>query len=380
MSYFNKLKEGIEAGKRGDNLGIPTGFTNLDYYLGGVRKGVYTLCGSNTGVGKTAFVDFTYVISPLLWLLNEGKDSGFKLKVFYYSKEIDLLSKLSKWACLLLFLDKGIIVDSDVILSAKRDKKTKELKKIPKEIEDAIELLEPYFNYLEENVLIEETPVNPTGMYKAVKNYCDAVGEKKKEKRIIEQVIREVDVYYPNNPKEVVLWVVDHIGLVKGEKDNKSQQYLGTKKTIIDKTDEYAIELRNTYKISPVFISQFNREIADSTRKKLGELVPGLEDFKDSANTQESADVVIAPFYPMRYGLDTYRGYPNITGAMGNYFRYIFVLKRRGGKDMVGVPMRFLGECGYFEELPARFGDIEIKESLDSTIMNFNEKIKIIER
>lgn len=126
------------------------------------------------------------------------------------------------------------------------------------------------------------------------------------------------------------------------------------KKANIDKLDEYLIELRNRYKCSPVVISQFNRELGDIQRQKFKELRPQLTDFKDSGNTQESANVVIALFHPKRYNLNEYLEYELKTGSYDilNNFRMAFILKNRGGKDGVHMAFRFLGICGYYEELP----------------------------
>ena len=114
------------------------------------------------------------------------------------------------------------------------------------------------------------------------------------------------------------------------------------------------IELRNKYQAIPVVVSQFNRELGDIQRQRFKELVPQLEDFKDSGNSQEDANVVIALFSPKRYNIDRYLEYDlKFKGvSIGDYFRALFIIKNRGGRDGVSLATRFLGECGYFEELP----------------------------
>lgn len=371
MEYFKRLLKAIDDGKSGLNTGIPTGFTELDYYLGGLRKKKYILVGSNTGVGKTAFVDYAFIISPLFWLL-DNPDTDKKIKVFYYSFEIDIESKLVKWASLLLYLKTNTIVDPELIISAKRNKINKtEVEKIPEEIEEAIKLLEPYYNYIEENIEIFDYAINPTGIYKQTKSYLESTGKFEPVTKIIEGKEKKIRVYVPNNPNQITILVVDHYGLIKSEQiagtEGKS-----TKKQSIDKLDEYCIELRNTYQITPILISQFNRDIADITRIKLGNVKPNLEDFKESGNTQEAADIVLAPFYPSRYDLPTYKGYV-LGEGIGRLMRFLYILKNRGAKDNICVPMRFLGECGYFEEVPNSPDDID---DIYTKIKDFKNKIR----
>jgi replicative DNA helicase len=375
MSYYNRVLEAIEHGKQGKNTGIPFSLPELNYSIGGLRRKKYILLGANSSVGKTALADYI-IISAIKWLI-DNPDSGKSLKVFYESLEIDTDSKLVKWACLLLYLTENIIIDSDTVLSARRDKQTNEVIKIPQEIEEQIKKLEPYFIQIEKFVEINDRKINPTGIWKKVKDYCESNGYWKEE--LIEQeengkiVTKPTRVYHPNNPDEVVVSVKDHIGLQKGETEHSSGVFLSSKKQIIDKTSEYNIENRNTYGVTHIDLSQFNRELNDIQRKKFEEPTPQDSDFKESGTPFEDCDICISPFSPDRYNLKQYRGYDLSDIDVCKRFIYVYILKNRGGKFGVGIPMRFLGECGYFEELPYSPNDIM---GIYSMIPNFKNKIK----
>lgn len=355
FGYFDKIKSNIEQGKLGLNIGIPIGLPTLNYFLGGLRKKKYILLGSNTGVGKTAFVDYVYIIYPLFWLL-KNKDTKKKLKIIYYSFEIDLDSKLIKWASLLLFLDKGIIVDPDIIISARRKKNNlNEVEIIPEEIEQQILSLKPYFDYIEENVEIIDTPMNPTGIRKKVLDHFLNNGVLEEEKIVYKDTKTNKDVerikttYIPYDNDLTTLLVVDHYGLLKLENVEGAGK---NKKSSIDKLSEYIIELRNKYELSAILISQFNRDISDVGRHKQNkELRPQLEDFKETSTTSDDADIVLAPFNPNRYDITKYRDYDLTASFNSKILRWLFILKNRGGKADVNIALRLLGECGYFEEL-----------------------------
>lgn len=358
LSYYRRILKNIEDGKLGKNIGIPIGLPSLNYFLGGLRKKKYILLGSNTGVGKTAFVDYVFIIYPLFWILKQADKNKKKLKVVYYSFEIDLDSKLIKWASLLLYLDKGIIVDPDVIISSKRKlNDLTEIEKIPLEIENQIKELEYYFNFIEDHVEIIDTVMNPTGIYNKMKEVFKQHGTLESKtstyinKKTNKEVTRTREYYIPNDPDLTVLLVIDHYGLLKLETiqgiANKS------KKSSIDKLSEYIIELRNKYQMSAIMISQFNRDIGDVNRHKQSkEIKPQLEDFKETGTTADDADLVLAPFNPSRYDIANYKKYDLTASQYCKFLRWLFILKNRGGNSDVSLGLRLLGQCGYFEEIP----------------------------
>ena len=62
IKYWDKLKEEIARGKKGLNTGIPfSGFTTLSKHIKNIQQGRYDLVFAGTSIGKTAFVNSTYV-------------------------------------------------------------------------------------------------------------------------------------------------------------------------------------------------------------------------------------------------------------------------------------------------------------------------------
>jgi hypothetical protein len=111
---------------------------------------------------------------------------------------------------------------------------------------------------------------------------------------------------------------------------------------------------RDFYGFSPVVVSQFNRDISNIVRIKNGDLEPQLEDFADSSQTQNDADVVLALFDPMRYKVPDPSGYDlnklvDSTGA--KFFRSLRIIKNSYGSDDIRIGLAFHGEIGMFKEL-----------------------------
>ena len=110
------------------------------------------------------------------------------------------------------------------------------------------------------------------------------------------------------------------------------------------------------YGYTPVVVSQFNRDISNPIRQKNGDVEPQLEDFAESSQTQNDADVVLGLFDPMRYKMSD----PNYNLAKlkdqygAKYYRSLRLIKNSYGEDDIRVGLGFLGQIGMFKELPRK--------------------------
>jgi hypothetical protein len=160
-------------------------------------------------------------------------------------------------------------------------------------------------------------------------------------------------IYIPKK-ESLIFIVLDHIGKIRYE--------IGGKKFTLDKLDQILSNARDKYMFSPIAISQFNRGIGETDRQKLhkGDLSPTLEDFKDTGNLTESADLVISLFDPARYksynAQGEYKGYniqDNMITPQGQQrARSLHVLKNTFGYANTTTVLRFTGESMYFQSLP----------------------------
>lgn len=333
---FELLKAEVDKGLSGKNGGIPMGFHRLNRYVG-IRKGMYYLVGGLTGSGKTSFIDDAFVLNPVDWALSkEGLASGVKVKVWYRSMERSRTYKMAKWVSRKIFLDQGIIIPVSKLLGWTET--------LTKDEHDLFLYYEDYVNQLSEIVTIIDGPENPVGIAKDLKKYA-------LERGSIEQLDDYNKIYVPDDPNEITIVVIDHIGLLKLTKDQP------TKKQAIDKMSDELRYARDFYGYSPVVVSQFNRDISNPTRIKNGDVEPQLEDFADSSATQNDADVVMGLFDPMRYKVADPSGYnlDKLVDSYGaKYFRSLRLIKNSYGEDDVRIGLGFLGQIGMFKELPRK--------------------------
>jgi KaiC/GvpD/RAD55 family RecA-like ATPase len=346
--YQNFLKY-VRDGREGLNKGIPMGFPRLDKYLRGIQKKKFYLIGAETGCGKTGFADEAFILNPYKHITeNNVKET---LKIFYYSFEIDLESKLAKWVSYQIFQDHKIEIDPEHIVGMDMQHDNDVENRLSDEHYNLVASYEEYFEKLFSHIEFEDIALNPTGIKKQVEKYCIDNGTMPEYDKKVEGIVKKIPTYKPNKPNEYVIVIIDHYSLIKSESEKGIKL---NKKLSMDKLCSYLIELRNKYKISPVVVSQFNRELGDIQRQKFKELTPQLTDFKETGNSQEDANVVLALMHPKRHNLDNYQDYvlKGIDYDITDNFRMGFIIKNRGGRDGVKLAFRFLGICGYFEEIP----------------------------
>lgn len=331
---FDQLKNEVEKGLDGRNGGIPMGFNRLNRYVG-IRKSMYYLVGGLTGSGKTSFIDDAFVLNPFDWYISQ-KDSKIKLRMIYRSMERSKTYKLAKWVSRKIFIDQGITIPVPKLLGW--------TEKMSKDEHDLFLMYEDYMNLMAETVTIIDGPENPVGIAKELKAYALQRGK-------IEQLDEYNKIYVPNDENEITIVVIDHIGLLK------LTQTQPTKKQAIDKMSDELRYARDFYGYSPVVVSQFNRDISNPIRIKNGDVEPQLEDFADSSQTQNDADVVLALFDPMRYKIPDPSGYDlnKLKDQYGGkYFRSLRLIKNSYGEDDVRIGLGFLGQIGMFKELPRK--------------------------
>ena len=244
--------------------------------------------------------------------------------------------KFAKWISRKIFYDYGIIIPVGKMLGW-TDKMTKDE-------HDIFLTYKEYMEKMEEVITIIDGPENPVGIARELKEYALQNGR-------IEQLDTYNKIYIPNDENVITLVIIDHIGLLKTTKD------LSTKKQVIDKMSDELRYARDFFGYSPVVVSQFNRDISNPIRIKNGDVEPQLEDFKESSQTQDDADVILALFDPMRYKVADPSGYDlnKLKDEFGaKYFRSVRLIKNSYGEDDIRIGLGFLGQVGMFKELTKR--------------------------
>ena len=208
---FDDVLANIERGQLGLNKGLPMGFNRLVKYVPGIQQGTYYLVGGETGSGKTAFTDDAFLYNPYDWYKSQTNPE-IKLKIFYWSLEIDKTIKMTKGICRKLYTDYGMVTDINYVLSRGKNR-------VSAEVYEAVTSLRDHFTEMEDVLTIIDGSAHPTAVNKFMMAYAETNGDiiyKKvyngKEK------VKIFDKYVPYRPHEYTIIVIDHISLMKRER------------------------------------------------------------------------------------------------------------------------------------------------------------------
>jgi len=326
----------FKKGQVGKNKGLPMGkgLEAISKAIDGIQRGMMYVIASSPKVGKSTFVNYAFIISPYLYSL---ENPSVKIRWIYYSWEMDRVTMEFDYVCHFLYSDYGISridlppgvtherkpyidISSSFIRGQKKDDNNNIIL-VPEFLYEKIKIIYnerivPLFGeYSESGVLIKRGLIdfidradNPTGIYKNILNFADARGTFVKEEYFSERTNKtesRVVGYKPNNPDEYVIVILDTIRKVRRERN------FSLKETV-DKTIEYATELRNFLKYTFVPIVHLNREMADIERLKfMGDLIfPQPETIKETGNLSEEATHIFTMFNPNdeRYNLTKHFG------------------------------------------------------------------------
>lgn len=330
---FDSVISTIEKGKEGGNQGIPMGLDRFSELIPNIQRARYHLVVGESGSGKSAFVDTAYVFNPLEWYVNNRDNTDIKLKIFYYSFEISKERLITKQIARKLYVDHGLLLDVNYILSFGKNRISQEHFDLTKKYRD-------YFNDLEEFLVIRDNDgasFNPTGIMKDLYRHFEENGKFDRHDNQLR--------YTENDENLYTLAIVDHMAIVPTERGFNTKEKM-------DKLSEYTIFLRNKCNLSACYLVQANRGLGDIERLKMdgNNLSIRQGDIKDSSNPAQDSDAIIGIIDPWKYNLHTYRNY-DISRLRGRQ-RFINLCKNRDGESEKSLGLFFAGECGFFRELP----------------------------
>lgn len=336
-NLFASFKNELDRGKAGLNAGLPMGFPRLENIIPGIQRGTNYLIFGESGTGKSSFADTVFVCNPLDWYMKNRYKTDLKLNIFYYSFEISKPRLITKLIARKIWMDHRILLDVNYILS----------KGMKYRITDEhYKLCMGYSRYMEEASDIIQIKDSSSGHNNPTGIYMDLIKHSERPDKGVWTEVNNQRKYVEKDPNLYTIVVTDHLGIVPREKGN-------TVKDNIDSLVAKQVILRNACNYSFVNISQVNRAVNDQKRINEYEketLSLNLGDVKDSGGPVEATDMAIGIVSAKRYKMEKHNNY-DITRLQDRY-RSINIAKNRDGDADMALGLLFLGENGYFEELP----------------------------
>ena len=324
MTITESLLQEIDLGREGRAQGYTMGLPKLESIVDGVTRRTMTVLASGTGQGKSSFILYAYVYRPLMEHLDD--DNFF---VSYFSLEMPATIIFGKLLSTYIFEKYHKQLTIKELLSRKRNYRLSD--ENYHIVQDGLEWLKK----VEKKIHIYDKSLNADKLYAILMQKLEQFGDfEETENR---------KIYKPHNPDLLYEVVLDHVGLLKPSNGRN-------KKGEIDTTIAYLITLRNMCGLSPTIIQQINREQSNIERFKAGRTGIQLSDLKETSDTTDAAEVVIALYGPNRDKLNTYRGYD--IKKLGDHIRMIQILKSRFGESDIEIAVNFHGGINLWKELP----------------------------
>lgn len=325
LSGLEEFFQLVDEGREGHNIGLSTGSAKLDLYADGYLPGVSFLIGGASGTGKTTFTLYRYVYCPLVaYLRGECQERDPHWKMF--SLEMTRSQVYAKLVSMYIFDNYGVELRFKQIFSRGKDCILSD------EEYELLTKCKDFIKILDERLSFFEGSLNEATYLKEMNEELEKWGT------------FEEGRYIPDNPHMILGVVIDHMTLIKASNGR-------SKKEEIDAISRDSVQIRNNTKIvSPIMISQFNRNSNGQERMKQGLQDPSIEDYKDSGSLVEDSMVVIGLFSPHKYKLSTYKKY-NIK-TLEQCFIGVFILKSRFGASDMMIPTGFYGDCSHYADLP----------------------------
>jgi replicative DNA helicase len=334
------FEERIQLGLNGQYEGLANGFDRINKYIFGIQRGCYMLIGGLSGAAKTTLVDFM-----LINAIQDAESKNIPINVVYYSLEIDDFSKKANWLSVMIFNKYDIIISPETIKGLGKFRLTLDEQELVKAETEELNKVWSKINWVWE-------ATNPTGIYKAAWNFMSKRGVFEYEEYIDEngKPQKRIIKFINNNQNEYNIIVGDHLTLMSIERDF-------TLKENIDKLSEYNVTLRNLFKMTIIWLQQFNDGLSSIERQKFKgvDISPQQTDFKDSRSPYIDSDIVLGIMNAYKMDMEKCLGYNiNVPGAEYNLkdrFRLLKVIKNRLSRDNISIGLMFQAESGYFEEL-----------------------------
>lgn len=262
ISGLEEFFQLVDEGREGHNIGLSTGSAKLDLYTDGFLPSTSYLIGGSSGSGKSTWVLWTYVYQPLIHYL-KGEEQERDPHWLMFSLEMTRSQVYAKLVSMYIFDNFGVELRFKQIFSRGKDCVLSD---------DEYTLLTKctdFIKTLDERLTFYEGSLNEVIYLKEVNAELKKWGTFEDEK------------YIPNNPHMILGIVIDHMTLIKASSGR-------TKKDEIDAISRDSVQIRNNTKIvSPIMISQFNRNSNGQERMKQGLQDPSMEDYKDSGSLTE---------------------------------------------------------------------------------------------
>lgn len=231
--------------------------------------------------GKSKLCDYLFIYEPLFFVLEHPE---IRVKVLYFTLEMNPEEKYNEFLCHLLFRLDGIEISPTELKSTDKDHPVDE--KILELLET--EKYQRYIKAFENMVIYVDDQRNPTGINKYCRDYAlthghlNFIKEIRKDKLTDElkevEVIDPINPYTSDDPEEYRIVIIDNASNLTNESGMKKME-------TIDKMSKYGITLKNQLSYIFVLIQHQAQAQEGIENQKLNKLKPSSDGLADCKTT-----------------------------------------------------------------------------------------------
>lgn len=324
---------------------IPLPWKRFRRVFPGIEQKRYIVVTANQKVGKSKFVDNLFVYEVLFFTMEHPE---VRVKIFYFSLEMDAASKEDEFNCYLLYRLSNIVISPTELRSTDHP--------VDEKILDLLESEEyqKYITAFKNLVTFIETERNPTGINKYCRAYAEEHGHYNyvtvKGKNSVTGEPEDIRILDPDEP-----WTADDpeeikIAILDNASNLQTEQGLNKMQTI-EKMSKYFITLRNQMNWVAVLIQHQAQAQEGIENFKLNKIKPSSDGLADCKTTTRDANMVIGLYSPFKYEIENYEHYD--IRKFRNYIRFMEIIEDRDyGASGNICPLFFNGASSAFFELP----------------------------
>ena len=338
-SVLSQIRKNRERRLNGELIAIPWSLSNFSTIVPGVEQAKMYLISANPKAGKSQLCDFLFVYEPFEWYLR-NKNHHIIPRILYFSLEMSRQSKIYQAMSYKLNRDYNIVISPQHLKSTFADYILDE------RILNIIESTEfrIWLKDFEEAVTLIDNIRSPNDIYDYVKHYALTHG----------RLNEKTGEYFPDNPDEYVIIIVDHVSLLTPNKGNSLFD------AIYDYSAYKCLEFIDKFGYTPVIVQQ---QSADSGKQQfdyrgnsiIEKIRPSPDGLADCRLTSRDTNIMLSLFNPTSYNLSEYEGLD--LNKIGRWHRELYLNLNRDGLSNVQVQLFFNGACNEFIELPRRMID-----------------------
>lgn len=347
---YEKVLETIVRNKQikksGGYIAPPFPFKRLQDYYPVYDKGHAIGILGGTGIGKSTLLRAMFPY----YLFKFYKETGYKLKIFYFPLEDSKEKVYYSFICHWLYTEKGVQISTQELTS-------KGERELPDFVEEYLHEAVEYFKEFESVITVLDGYTEPKQIYDIMEQYALSSGEVKAYDVDINGKA-ERQIVYESNVHTFVL--IDNMANIdQGDSDRSEREAMVTlaKKYIREK-------LCNFFKFTCVLLLQndFQTErmqFGSNGKAIMSKVEPSLASIGEAKTIARSMHIIITIFDPSRY---EFLRYPQVSeenadkaydlDILGNKFRSIRIIKNNEGETGVRIGVLMNPLTGDFEELP----------------------------